>query len=232
MVVRSSYDVLFQAQFLTQSVRGLDHELATLAMQRNLAISDLAEQKDWLAWQLVHRERQLVLRDLGLDRLARGILGGEEAVRGYQPVQGLMRPEVVVKREIVFEALARIDEILRSHAVPKFGADGLPQPLAFPDSLRVMRTSDHVLDPFAQEQLLELAPAPPREVLPSLIGQHFLGLAKARNAIQQRFGDELGGLPQPERKAHHIATMIVQEDGQVDALRVPRQHEARDVALP
>jgi hypothetical protein len=98
-------------------------------MERDLAITDLAEEQHRLARRLVHRERQLVLRELLLDRLAHDILGGEEAVGGHQTVERLVRTKMVVKSDEVGESLARVGQVLRMEALPELARDRLPQPL-------------------------------------------------------------------------------------------------------
>src|SRR5215471_245602 len=95
-MISSSSWVRFQTQLFAQAVGRLDHELSPLAVQRDLAIADLAEEEHRLARGLVHRERQLVLRELRLDRLAHHVLGTEEAVGGHQSVERLMRAKMVV----------------------------------------------------------------------------------------------------------------------------------------
>jgi hypothetical protein len=231
-MVSSSSCVRFQTQLFTQSLRRLDHKLAPLAVQRDLAIADLAEEEHRLAWGLVDCERQLVLRELRLDRLAHHVLGTEEAVGGHQSVEGLVRTKMVVMGDEVSHALTRVGEVLRPHPVPELGADRLPQALDLAQGLGMVRARDHVIDVFAGEQLLEFASAAPGEVLASLIGQDLFGLAETRDTIEQGLGHEIARLARAERVAHDVAAVIVQEHGQVHALVMACEEKARDVALP
>jgi hypothetical protein len=120
-------------------------------VQRDLAITDLAEEEHRLAWLLIQRELELVLRELLLDRLAHHVLGAEEAIGGHQTAERLVRAEMVVMGDEVSHALARVGEVLRPHAVPELGADRLPQALALADRHRRVCAGHHVLDALAQE---------------------------------------------------------------------------------
>ena len=139
---------------------------------------------------------------------------------------------MVVMREEMGEALARVVEVLRMDALPELARDRLPQSLTLAERFRMVRAGNDVLDALADQQLLEFASAAPREVLASLIGQDLVRLAEARDAIEQGLGDQLARLPEPEREAHHIAAVVIQEHRQVGALAVACEYEARDVALP
>ena len=109
-------------------------------MQRDLAIADLAEKEHRLARRLIDRERQLVLRELLLDRLAHHVLGGEEAIRRHQTTERLMRTKMVVEGEEVGQALARVGQVLRMHALPELAGNRLPQSLTLTQGLRMVGT--------------------------------------------------------------------------------------------
>lgn len=169
-------------------------ELAALTRQSHLLVADLAEQVHALARRFSHRLIQLARRQTLFVRPAQRLLRPEESIGGDEPTDALVRAEKVVVRDKVRKPLARVRQILRLCALPEFAADRLPQPLALAQGLRVVCSCDDVLDAFAQEHLLKLALAAPGEVLPALVGEHFLGFAKARDAVHQGFDHELCAL--------------------------------------
>jgi len=88
-------------------------------MERDLAVTDLAEEEHRLAHRVVDGERQLVLGELLLDRLTHDVLGAEEAIRGHQTAERLVRSEVVVEGEEVREPLAGVGQFLRMDTLPE-----------------------------------------------------------------------------------------------------------------
>jgi hypothetical protein len=97
--------------------------------------------------------RELLPRELLLERLAQRVLGTEEAVRRHEAVDALVRTEEVVVPKVVRETDARVGEVGQRDARQEFDLDRLPQPLALAHRLRMVRARDHVLDPFALEEL-------------------------------------------------------------------------------
>jgi hypothetical protein len=221
-----------ESKLAPAAARRGDHQLSALAVHRHRLVVDLASEKHRLSKRLAHGERELVAGERRLHRAAHRALGAKEAIRGHHAAESLVRAKVVVVGEIVVKPLARFFESLRPRATPQFLLDRLPQPLALAHGLRVMRARHHVLDPLADEQLLKVALPAPRVVLPPLVGQHFLGLAKLGDPLEQRLAHELLALVEREAKAHHVPAVIIQEDGEEDALTVAGEHEARNVALP
>jgi hypothetical protein len=213
-------------------VRPLEDEPAALAVERHLLVSVLPVEVDGLSGTCRKREVERVLGDRRLDGGADLGLGTEEPVRGSEAGERLMRAREVVVRDPISKALASLDEVLRFDALPEFPVDGRPHPLRLANSLRMMCSGDHVLDALADEQLLEGGLPPPREVLPALVGQHFLGLPELLDSVELRVHDQVLGLPERERIAHDEPAVVVQEDRQVHALLLALQHEGRDVRLP
>ena len=213
-------------------VRCLHHEQPALAVHAHPFLADLPKQVDRLPRRFVEREPQLVRRKLFLERRTHAALAAEEAVRRHQSVDPLVRPKVVVVREEVREPLLRISQVLRLGALPELFAHALPQPLALPECLRVVRAAHHVLDAFADQQLLKRALAAPREVLPALIRQHLFGFAVARDPFEQGIDHQVRRLPRGEFPRHDVAAVVVEEDREVHTAVLTAKHEARDVALP
>ena len=201
-------------------------------MQGDPLRADLPRQVHPRARAIAQRSAQLVSDELRLHRLPHRALRAEEAIRRHQPVDPLVRAEEVVVADVVRQPAPRVLEVLRLRPVPEFVADGLPQPLALPERLGVMRAAHHVLDAFLREQLLEAALAAPGVVLAALVGQHFDRLPVARDAVQEGLGDERGPLMARELPRHDVAAVVVQEDRQVHAPAFAPQDEARDVRLP
>lgn len=140
---------VLQGQFLLHALARDQDDPPALAVQRHLLVADLPEDVDGLPRRTREREPELVLPHATLQRLAQRVLGAEEAVRGHQPVDPLVRPEVVVVREVVPETLACFAEFLRLRALPQLRADRLPQAFALAQRLRVVRARDHVADALA-----------------------------------------------------------------------------------
>jgi hypothetical protein len=217
---------------LLRSLRCLHHEPSALAVQGHLLLADLPEEEDRRPRPLAESEQQLVLLNRRLDRLTHRRLRSEEAIGRDEPADPLVRTEVVVVAKVVLEPLARLGEVLRMHTVPEFATDRLPQTLALAERLRMMRACHDVRDALALEQLLEVAPAAPREVLRPLVRQDLQRLAEARRPFEQRLADRDRRHPQVQGPRHDVAAEVVEEDDQLHATPRARHHVARDVALP
>ena len=125
-------------------------------MQGELLVADLPEDVHGLPRRPLEREGELVALHARLEGPPQRVLGAEETIRRHQPADPLVRPEVVVMREVMPQALARLAQLLRSRALPQLGPDRLPQTLALAERFGVVRARDHVLDPFAHQQTLEV----------------------------------------------------------------------------
>jgi hypothetical protein len=171
---------------------GPHHHASTLAVQGHLPVPELPEQVERLARGLLQGRAQLVRLHPALQLVAHGAARPEEAVGRHEAIDPLVRAEVVVMGEPVLETLARLREVLRPGPVPQLLGDRLPQPFTLAERLGVVRARHHVADALARQQLVERAPAAPRVVLRPLVGQYLLGLAEARDAVQQALLHHLG----------------------------------------
>lgn len=160
-------------------------------MQRHLLVADLAEDVDRLPRRAREREPELVLFHAPLQRPAQRVLGPEEAVRRHESPDPLVRPEVVVVREVVPKPLAGFAQVLRLRALPQLRAHRLPQALALAERFRVVRARHHMADALAHQQALEVALPAPGKVLATLVAQHLLRLAEALDPVHQRLAHEL-----------------------------------------
>lgn len=198
-----------EQQLLPHAVRRFDDQRALLAVQADLPVAHLPEEVDLWPWSPAKREVELVLSQGSLQGLPQRGPGLEEAVGWHQPVDALVGPEVVVVHEVVPEPFARVRQVRRPRTRPEFLVDRPPEPLALAQGLRMVRPRNHVLDALLQEQLLESALAPPGEVLPALVGQDLLRLAKARDAFQQGLDHEVRRLPHREAPGDDVAAVVV-----------------------
>ena len=130
MLLRLRYPELLELELLLIALGHLDDQPTLLAMKRHLPIADLTEEVDRLARRALQRELQLVFRETSRgDGAARG-LRSEEAIRGYQPVDPLMRAKKVVVRDEVMETSAGVLQVLGHGAGPEFTIHRAPEALA------------------------------------------------------------------------------------------------------
>src|SRR5262245_9282519 len=210
----------------------MHHDAPAFPVHRYGLPVDLAHEVHGPPGLLAHGQPQRVPLDRPLHRLLHGLLDAEEAVRGRQSLQRLVRPlEVVVVHELP-KPLARVVEVAKQHPAPQLVLERLPEPLALAHRLRMVGPRHHVLDPVELQSLLELVLAPPREVLPPLVRQHLLGLAVLRDPRRERLEHDLDLLVWIEPVGHDVATAIVHERHEVERLATPGHVDVGDVGLP
>lgn len=185
-------------------------------MQRDALLTDLTDEVNRLARRFVQGKAQLVLLQLTLQRGAQSTLRLKEAICWHQPPDSLVRTKVVVVAKPMPEPAPCILEVLRLRTIPKLVAHGLPQPLALPQGLRVVRAAHDVLNPLLEQQLLKAALSAPCKVLPPLVGQHILRLAKPGNPLQERFRHQRCALMRRQRPSHDETTVIIEKDCQIN----------------
>lgn len=145
-------------------------------MQGHLLVPDLAHQKYRFSGLLPQGQVQLIA--------AHGLLKGlphlgfhpEKPVGRHHPIDALMGPEVVVVSDEMSQPFPGLCQVLGLDPFPKFLAHRGPKPFGFSHCLGMVGTGHHMLDPLLHQELLEIPLAPPGEVLPPLVGEHFLGL--------------------------------------------------------
>ena len=210
----------------------MHHELAASAVHAHLLVADLAEQISTRARHTGERQGQFVLLQPRFMRVAQGCFRAEVAIGGYKSADPLVRPEEVVVRNEVLNALARILQIFQLDALEEFALHRLPETLALANRFWMVRARHRVMNSLLAKQFLEVRLAAPREVLPALVGQDLARPAEARNAIEQCLLRDLAALVDVQPVADDEARKVVQEDDQVHAQPRARDHEARDVRLP
>jgi len=130
-------------------------------VQRHLPVTDAAHQVDPLARFLAQRQLDRPGPVLILQSLPDIALHLEEAVSRHQAPDALVRAVVVVVDQVVPEPLPGLREAPGACARPELLAEGLPEPLALAQGLRVVAAGHHVVDALLDQQLLEAALPPP-----------------------------------------------------------------------
>ena len=132
------------------------------------------------------RQAQRIGRHRRLDRRAHLRRRAEEPVRGRQPLQSLVRAlEVVVLHEQRHPALA-VGEVRKHRSRQELLPHRLPEALDLAAGLGVVRSALHVADPLAAQLLFETRLAPPRRVLPPLVGQDLARRTVVRDPARKR----------------------------------------------
>jgi hypothetical protein len=181
---------------------GLGHaQFSGFAVQAQRLPADLAHQEHRLSRWFVQRQGQLVPGPGGLQGPPHLDLRPKEAVGRHGVVDALVGAEVVVVVDEVTQALLGLVQLLRLGPAPELRAHRPPEALALAQGLGVVRPGHHVLDALLHQQLLELALAPPGEILPALVREQLLGLAEALHALKQGLLHEHAGLLHPRVSA-------------------------------
>lgn len=176
------------------------------------------------------RQLQNVRLDALLDRHTQWLLDAEEPVGRAQTIETLMRALVVVILHPQAHALPRLLEGGELGAAEELIPDRFPEPLDFAQRHRVMRLAADVVDVVLLEFLLEPRLAPPRGVLPPVVGQHFLGHAVVGHGAAIDFQHVLAGLAVEQLQPDQIARVVIHEADQVGLLAADA--DGADIALP
>lgn len=198
---------------------------------RQVAIAEATDEVERFLRLLLVRETERVLGHALLDHRAHLRRRAEEAIRGHEPTERLMRPLEVVALDEERDALVAVGEVGKHRPRQKLVPERLPESLHLAHRLRVLRSALHVADAVQAELLLEVRLAAPRGVLPTLIRQHLLRLAVRRDASLEGLHHQLRPLMMREVMRHHEARVVVHEGRQVQALVTPQQ-KREDVRLP
>jgi hypothetical protein len=123
------------------------------------------------------RQFQHVLLDAALDDLAQFLGDGKEPIGRTQPLQGLVRPLVVVVLHPQPHPFAGRLETVKLRAHQKLLPDGLPEAFDLAQGHGMMRSALNVVNPILTQLRLETGGPAPTRVLAALIGEHFFGHA-------------------------------------------------------
>ena len=127
------------------------------------------------------RQFQHVLLDAALDDLAQFLGDGKEAIGRTQPLQGLVRPLVVVVLHPQPHPLAGRLEAVKLRAHQELLPDRLPEAFDLAQGHGMMGPAFDVVDPILAQLRLEAGGPAPTRVLAALIGEHFFGHAVLRH---------------------------------------------------
>lgn len=214
--------------FLVPQLHG---QRASARRDREIAITESPHQVEGLPRRLLLCQPQRIRRHVLFDCGAHLGRRAEEAVRGHQPAEGLVRALEVVGLHEEPYAPDAIVEVREDRPRQELVPHRLPEALDLSAGLRVMRAALDVPDSMAAKLLLERRFAAPRRVLASLVGQDFTRCAVVGNRTSQSFHDERRPLVVRHHEAHEVARVVVQEGRHVDPL-LPAQQEREEIRLP
>ena len=173
---------------------------------------------------------QHVVADTLFEGLAQLGLDFEEAVRRAEAAEALMGTLVIVILNPEADPGARLLEVVELGATEELAPDGAPEPLDLAKGHRVVGLRTDVGDAVLGQFQLEAGLAAPGGILPTVVGEHFLGRPVLANRPPIDFQDRLGGLAAEQFEAHDETRVIVHEGDQIGV--GPAQPEAEDVGLP
>ena len=176
------------------------------------------------------RQFQHVLLDAALDDLAQFLGDGKEPIGRTQPLQGLVRPLVVVVLYPQPHPLAGRLEAVELRAHQKLLPDGFPEAFDLAQSHGMMGPAFDVVDPILAQLRLEAGRASPTRVLTALIGEHFFGHTVLRDRRAVYLQHVLRRLAAKHVQPHHVAGVIVDKADEVGVLA--SQTEGKDIGLP
>ncbi len=177
-------------------------------------------------------QRQLldVVGDAALNHGAQFLRDGEEPIRRTQSVQRLVRSLVVVVFHPQADPLAGLLEAVKLRPNQEVLPDRLPVPLDLAERHRMMGLAAEVMHPVLLQFLLEAGLAPPRGVLPTIVGKHLLGQSILGHCRAVDLQHVLGRLAAEQIQPDDIARVVIDEPDQVGVLAP--QPEREDVRLP
>ena len=176
------------------------------------------------------RQFQHVLLNAALDDLPQFLGDGKEPIGRTQPLQGLVRPLMVVVLHPQPHPLAgRLEAVeLRSHQ--ELLPDRLPEPFDLAQGHGMMRPALDVVDPILAQLRLETGRPAPTAVLAALIREHFFGHAVLRHRRAVHLQHVLCRLAAKHVQPHHVAGVIIEKADEVGVLA--SQTEGKDIGLP
>jgi hypothetical protein len=213
------------------AIADVDLEALLAGCDRQALIAELTDDVKRLARRLLERQPQRVRGDRALDLGAHVRRGLEEAICRNVPVERLVWSLKVVVRQVVREALLRVDGVREDRATEKLVPECLPEALDLAERLRMLRSTADVVNAGADQQLFELGLAAPDRVLPAVVGQHLGRLPVRRQTVLERLHHQRRLLMVRERVPDDEPAVVVHEHADVEPLRAP-QAKREDVRLP
>jgi hypothetical protein len=176
------------------------------------------------------RQFQHVLLNAALDDLPQFLGDGKEAIGRTQPLQGLVRPLVVVVLHPQPHPLAGGLEAVKLRAHQELLPDRLPEPFDLAEGHGMMRPALEVVNPILMQLRLKAGGPSPTAVLASLIREHFFGHAVLCHRRAVHLQHVLRCLAAKHVQPHHVAGVIIQKTDEVGVLA--SQTEGKDIGLP
>jgi hypothetical protein len=176
------------------------------------------------------RQLEHVLLNAAFDDLPQFLSNGKEAIGRTQPLQGLVRPLVVVVLYPQPHPLAGGLEAVKLRSHQELLPDRLPEPFDLPQGHGMMGPAFDVVDPILAQLRLEAGRASPTRVLTALIGEHFFGHAVLRDRRAVHLQHVLRRLAAKHLQPHHVAGVIIEKADEVGVLA--SQTKGEDIGLP
>jgi hypothetical protein len=176
------------------------------------------------------RQFQHVLLNAVLDDLPQFLGDGKEPIGRTQPLQGLVRPLVVVVLHPPPHPLAGGLEAIELRSHQELLPDRLPVPFDLAQGHGMVRPALDVVDPILAQLRLETRRAAPTAVLAALIREHFFGHAVLRHRRAVHLQYVLCRLAAKHVQSHHVAGVIIEKADEVGVLA--SQTEGKDIGLP
>ena len=193
-------------------------------------LAHTANHVEWLLHLAMPRQRLHVGRHAAFDRGAFLFLDRKEAVGRAKSVQSLMRPPVIVVLHPPREAIPRLIERLETRLDEELVLERLPQPLDLPQCLGMLGRAADMVDVILPQFLLEGRLPAPVGVLPTVVGQHLLGLAVLAHRTPVDLQHILRRVAAVDTQTHDVPGVVIQEGD--DVRHFPEDVVVRDVALP
>lgn len=165
-----------------------------------------------------------------LDDLAQLLGNGKEAIGRTQPLQGLMRPPVVVVLHPQPNPLAGRLKAVELGAHQELLPDGLPEAFDLAQGHGMMWPALNVVHPILAQLRLKAGGAAPTRILAALIGEHLFGHAVLGHRPAVHLQHVLRCLTAKHLQPHHVAGVIIQKADEVGVLA--SQSESEDIGLP
>ena len=165
-----------------------------------------------------------------LDDLAQLLGNGKEAIGRTQPLQGLMRPPVVVVLHPQPDSLPGRLKAVKLGSHQELLPDGLPEAFDLAQGHGMMWPALKVVHPILAQFRLKACRPAPTGVLTALIGEHLFGHAVLRHRPAVHLQHVLRRLTAKHLQPHHVAGIIIQKADEVGVLA--SQPEGEDVGLP
>lgn len=149
-------------------------EFVALLTDDQVLVPEPARHEERFAHRILLGERLGVLFDPGFHRLFHLAPELEEPVRRDKALDPLMRPLEIVVLDPMADSLNGVLERFKDRLLQKLPPEMPPERLDLAERLRMMRSGSDVPDPALLQDLLESRLAPPRVILPPVVGQNLL----------------------------------------------------------